>query len=634
MWGAGLESSLVLSDSSGVVQGRSSGIGDAYLEGTMPADEIYTIEATRRAEASGATSGEYSLYLECDIVYVPPLDPDLAAVTAGQPLAGCLGEGEEYQELQLRLTEPENIISLRMTATQHDMAPGLTLYDDAGLELATDANEYGINLAELRNVNLGPGLYRISAWSVRRGGCYSLETVEGELAPATSVDVVQPAWDEGEKPPIPEDTPPLSLAVRLEETGGEIADVLAGVCDILITRGATKGGQAVIKNVGQEQLYTVDPSVLTEIVMEHLVIETAEEVGSDILDEMRRMIVTAVEDFVKQHEIDQTAAGQEVATFWEDTENVRLFINLLADLINRINDTLDTASSGPCSAFRVLVDYRSLYEELVERVDELGNFWSEGGRCRIRSELEVPARNWPRTDADIVARVDLRQGAENIAGFEPKLLGTEPKYMAQLPGGPKFYAVFGYKGVDTPAGILEDQVNFVPLMLRLPGRLVDDIKAFVPGSGFVWIRADLVNETGNCSEVPDYPVHLVPYPQSGELFPVGVFRTSPDRICPLAVTGWHRLFQSSVGGAILPDVAMVVDKAEGADTVYLVEQSNNLTDMWLVTEVPNPQNASLESLVARSDPAELKRLAAESALARGWLYDSQVSKRLDCLPID
>ena len=639
MWGAegtGLESGLVLSGDGGFVLGRSSGIGNAFLQLTLPEAGSFTIEATRRAGASGASAGEYSLLMECAGAYVPPLDPELEAVSVGQLIERCLNVGDEYQEFQLRLTERETIISLRVTANQHDMVPGLTLFDNAGMELATDENVFGFNLAKLEIVSLGPGLYRISVWSVRRGGCYALEIVEGELAPVaySDVDVVQPAWNEGEKPPIPEGTPPLILFERIGETGSEIADFLAGVCDILVTQAASEVGNAVMKNGGQEHLLSVDPIELTKLVMEHVAIEVTEGVDSAIVDEIRVMVVTAVENFVNQYEIDQTAAGQEAAELWEDTENIRLFVVLLRDLIVRINDTLATASSGPCSAFKVLLHHESLYTELTERVDELVNFWTEGGRCRIRSELEVPARNWPRTDAVIVARVDLRTGAEKVSGFEPKLLGTEPLFMAQLPGGPKFYAVGGYKGVDTPAGILEDAVNIAPLMLRLPARLFDVGKAFAPGAGLVWIRADLVNETGNCADFKNYPVHLVPYPPADELFPIGLFRTPPDVICPLAVTGWHRLFDSSVGGAILPDVAMVVDKAETADTVYLVEQRNYRTQMWFVTEVPNPQNVSFESVISRSDPAELKQLAVQFGRARGWLYGSEVSERIDCYAIE
>ena len=280
MWGAaggGLESGLLLSDDGGFVLGRSSGIGNAFLELTLPDAGSYTIEATRRAGASGISAGEYSLLMECAGAYVPPLDPDLVAVSVGQPIAGCLHKGDEFHSLQLRLTEPENDISLRMTATQHDMVPGLTLFDYAGIELATDENVFGTNIAQLENMSLGPGLYFISAWSVRREGCFSLETVEGELAPSTDVDVVQPAWNDGEKPPIPEGLPPLSTSAQLIGTGEEVADVFAGVCDVLILKGTAPGGQAVMKNVGSEILYSVDPSKLAELVMDHVRIEVGRD---------------------------------------------------------------------------------------------------------------------------------------------------------------------------------------------------------------------------------------------------------------------------------------------------------------------------------------------------------------------
>ncbi len=183
MWADELESALVLSDGSGFVLGRSSGIGNAYLELTLTESTSYTVEATRRAGESGTSGGSYSLLLDCDIVYVPPLDPDLVSVSPGRPISGCLKEGDEYQELQLRLTEPENIISLRMAAPGQDLIPGLTLFDNVGNELATDENAIDAEIAQLPNVNLGPGLYFVSAWSVSGGGCYTMEVMDYWLPP-------------------------------------------------------------------------------------------------------------------------------------------------------------------------------------------------------------------------------------------------------------------------------------------------------------------------------------------------------------------------------------------------------------------------------------------------------------------
>ena len=101
----------------------------------------------------------------------------------GRPIGGCLNEGDDYQLFQLRLTEMENTISLRMAALRLGLVPGLTLFDINGNEVATDENARDADLAQLPNVNLGPGLYSISAWSVRGGGCYTLEAMDYWLPP-------------------------------------------------------------------------------------------------------------------------------------------------------------------------------------------------------------------------------------------------------------------------------------------------------------------------------------------------------------------------------------------------------------------------------------------------------------------
>ena len=61
-----------------------------------------------------------------------------------------------------------------MTAQAEGMAPGLTLWGNAR-KLAEDENPRGLNFAQFEDVRLEPGLYGISAWTVRGEGCYRLE---------------------------------------------------------------------------------------------------------------------------------------------------------------------------------------------------------------------------------------------------------------------------------------------------------------------------------------------------------------------------------------------------------------------------------------------------------------------------
>ena len=132
--GAELESALVLSDGSGHVLARSTGIGDAQLEQTLSERAPHTIEATRRAGESGMSGGSYSLLLDCDIAYVPLLEPDLHVIELDGDWPGILQESDEVHISQLRLTEPATV-SVRMTAETGNLVPGLTLWKN-GIEIA------------------------------------------------------------------------------------------------------------------------------------------------------------------------------------------------------------------------------------------------------------------------------------------------------------------------------------------------------------------------------------------------------------------------------------------------------------------------------------------------------------------
>ena len=99
-------------------------------------------------------------------------DPDKPTIGIGDMHHGSLPEGREYDTIQLCLLSPANDISILMSGVSGDLAPGLTLYDN--VDNPEDRAESQFGVAELTNINLAPGVYHISAWSVSGGGDYTL----------------------------------------------------------------------------------------------------------------------------------------------------------------------------------------------------------------------------------------------------------------------------------------------------------------------------------------------------------------------------------------------------------------------------------------------------------------------------
>ena len=120
---------------------------------------------------------------------VPGLDPDELSIEIGGSLTGELEGGEEYHSIQLRLLDSATI-SVRMTATSGNLVPGLKLWDNDATKLEDDENDNGLNIAEMEDIELEPGLYWIDAWSVRGGGRYELE-VSGDGLPDVEAQVVE-----------------------------------------------------------------------------------------------------------------------------------------------------------------------------------------------------------------------------------------------------------------------------------------------------------------------------------------------------------------------------------------------------------------------------------------------------------
>ena len=139
---------------------------------------------------------------------VPPLAPNLPVIAAGGSLTGALSEGGENNRIQLRLLN-RIVLSARMTAPDADMVPGLALWG-GGDKQAEDANEGGLNIAELENIELDAGLYEFKAWAARGGGRYELEVFDGGL-PEAEAQVVPP-----DEPAPDPDLPLIEIGGSLE----------------------------------------------------------------------------------------------------------------------------------------------------------------------------------------------------------------------------------------------------------------------------------------------------------------------------------------------------------------------------------------------------------------------------------
>ena len=427
---------------------------------------------------------------------------------------------------------------VRIAATVNlGLAPDIALLDDeydvfAESQRSADGFRAAIESFEIPSI----GVYTIRV-SNRSGGQSSYEltldevcTLEDSIKPIDEGGcLLPPDYTEGEPPAIPSGTPPVKTARELIEAGVEIADTLALICDVLVTHGASLKGDAVIKNIGSDQFLTADPTILTDMIMEHVAFEIATDTAEEFADEIRQAVTASVKQRIAQYGLDETAAGKDIAELWQNTEEIRQFALLIADLIKEITDRLSKVQRGPCSAITLAFSTERLVDDIRGRLDELANFWTDGGICRIRSEGEIAARNLPSLNAEIVAKVDLRQGTG-------RLLGTEPHFVGQVGDGPKYYAVLGSKGVDTP--LLEDHVAFVMLFVNtLPQFLSVDELA---GTGFVWVREDIVKATGNCAKLKQLNLSAFAIPEPGELFQTWVRNSQDNRCVNLNVV--HRLY--------------------------------------------------------------------------------------------
>ncbi|MCY4061887.1 MAG: SH3 domain-containing protein [Chloroflexi bacterium] len=111
------------------------------------------------------------------------------SIALGESVEFCLVAETDRDSFQLLLTEPSFFIAVSMTAHDQNteiMVPALTLWDSAGNELKTDKNDSEERVAQLNVSNPQPGLYTVSAWTVRGKGCYTLAAFDG----GTELEVV------------------------------------------------------------------------------------------------------------------------------------------------------------------------------------------------------------------------------------------------------------------------------------------------------------------------------------------------------------------------------------------------------------------------------------------------------------
>ncbi len=139
------------------------------------------------------------LFIESTVaINVPAVEPEdaeaeaessMPSIAVGDSVEFCLVAESDWDPFQLLLTEPSFFIAVSMTAHDRNteiMVPALTLWDSAGNEFKTDKNDSEEQVAQLSVYNPQPGLYTVSAWTVRGKGCYTLAVFDG----GTELEVV------------------------------------------------------------------------------------------------------------------------------------------------------------------------------------------------------------------------------------------------------------------------------------------------------------------------------------------------------------------------------------------------------------------------------------------------------------
>ncbi len=105
---------------------------------TLPATGLYTIRATRFAEESGSSSGDYRLRLESGGAAQPVVSGPAATVGTiqiGQTVTGQITNAAYQQDWAFEGAAGD-MVTITMVGTNDDLDPYLTLLDSAGMELA------------------------------------------------------------------------------------------------------------------------------------------------------------------------------------------------------------------------------------------------------------------------------------------------------------------------------------------------------------------------------------------------------------------------------------------------------------------------------------------------------------------
>ncbi|NPV67006.1 MAG: hypothetical protein HPY64_07670 [Anaerolineae bacterium] len=107
---------------------------------TLPATGLYTIRATRFAEESGTSSGDYRLRLEAGGVAQPggaPATIGGGSISIGQTVTGQINNTTYEQDWTFDGTAGDTV-TVTMISTGGDLDPYLSLLDSAGMELVSN----------------------------------------------------------------------------------------------------------------------------------------------------------------------------------------------------------------------------------------------------------------------------------------------------------------------------------------------------------------------------------------------------------------------------------------------------------------------------------------------------------------
>ena len=379
--------------------------------------------------------------------FVPELDPNIekSIVLGKSSQEWCLAEGKEFHRVQLLLTAPTNAVSVRMTVSapnNGNMVPGLTLWPYSGDPKGRDPNDGELNVAQLDLVDLGTGLYIISAWTVRGSGCYTLEVVEGGL---TAV--------EAQAVPTPQTVPLLS--------------------------------QEDIENLPRLETETVNTTKLEKLQELDRLYGLLETTCSAATLKPEASVREAILGGVKAG-IDEGVLTQELIVDYLGPE----LTPEQAEAVVKINIASEIPGASPCSFLSIAIkEYQNNVEGLPPMWQFYGPLYLALGidprgevaeklldpvpSCVMKSSQAVAGRAWPHADRAEVGRI--RQGDNLQVYGKIKLPGQEEFYImrGQVQSDQAGLMYIAASQVDV-VGNCDDVVDLSPLADKLDRPLNDD----------------------------------------------------------------------------------------------------------------------------------------------------------------